>query len=135
MGTRSLTHIKSDDGTKTLLTIYKQYDGYPEGLGQDLANLIGGMNIVNGYSEGDSANGMSCLAAQVVKALKDGIGNVYIYPANAKDCGEEYTYVIRLSNVDHPCGRGKYVNLEARDGDSVLYSGLAKDFKVPEAKE
>jgi hypothetical protein len=97
MGTRSLTHVHDDDG-KTLVTIYRQFDGYPEGLGQEYADLFSGFMIVNGISggEGDkAANGMGCLAAQLVAHMKKKIGNVYLYPPDSKDCGEEYVYHIR----------------------------------------
>jgi len=36
MGTRSLTHVYHDD--KVILTLYRQFDGYPEGLGLDSPN-------------------------------------------------------------------------------------------------
>lgn len=110
MGTRALVHIK-DETRKTLVTLYRQMDGYPEGLGADiLAALNGGdVTIVNGYHSNQHSpaifNGMGCLAAYLVSRLKfapygrgdmNPIGNVYLYPANSKDCGEEYTYTVFL---------------------------------------
>ena len=52
-----------------------------------------------------TANGMHCLAAQLIVHFKasgckdDGTpvstpGNIYIYHSDAKDCGEEFTYTI-----------------------------------------
>lgn len=32
MGTRSIIHVK--DGRKTIVTLYRQYDGYPSGMGE-----------------------------------------------------------------------------------------------------
>jgi hypothetical protein len=96
MGTRSLTHIYNNDGA-LLLTMYRQFDGYPEGMGLDLAKFISQFTIVNGIGsdqEGKIANGMGCLAAQLIAELKDCVGNVYIYPPNSKDCWEEFTYHI-----------------------------------------
>lgn len=94
MGTRSLTHIK--DGEDTLVTIYRQYDGYPDGMGIELADILKGKTIVNGFSSDDQPafNGMGCLAAQVIKELKDGIGNVYIAVPNANNRWEDYVYEI-----------------------------------------
>jgi hypothetical protein len=66
MGTRSiLTFIEGDT---VLLSIYRQYDGYLEGRGKELAEFMAGFKVVNGYGMGDvggtTANGMGCLAAQ-----------------------------------------------------------------------
>ena len=100
MGTRSLTHIKDDNG-KTLATVYRQYDGYPTGMGMDIREALsdGQVKIVNGYSMGDEApktfNGMGCLGAFLIGELKEKkIGNVYLYPADSEDVGEEYVYTL-----------------------------------------
>ena len=99
MGTRSITHIKEDG--KTLVTIYRQYDGYPEGMGLDLAEFLVDITVVNGFGgdmkAGTHANGMGCLAAQLIAHLKeDQLGNVYIAPPDANDMWEEYTYKVKL---------------------------------------
>ena len=77
--------------------MYRQYDGYPSGHGMQLAEFLQGFNVVNGIKHGTpkrSANGMGCLAAQLISHFKDGIGNIYIHHPDDKDCGEEYTYTI-----------------------------------------
>jgi len=116
MGTRSLTHIydaESTEGTP-LLTIYRQFDGHPDAMGIDLAEFSKNMTLRNGFRVGDKegthANGMQCFAAQLVKFLKNDIGNVYIYPAGSKDCGEEYTYRLYKSgdNVRLKCDEEKF---------------------------
>ncbi len=84
MGTRSAT-IFYDDEDKPLCAIYRQYDGYPEGHGLELAKLAD-KTIVNGYNvnqkDGKHANGMGDLAAQVIAGLKNNphhrIGGVYM---------------------------------------------------------
>lgn len=117
MGTRSLTHIKKDG--ETLLTFYRQYDGYPEGMGVDLAEFLDGFEVVNGYGERKPklANGMGCLAAQLIKELKDDVGNVYIFAADSEDCGEEYTYTIELDSSE-PIGfndaRGLLISFDGK---------------------
>tara|TARA_R110000751_G_scaffold257615_1_gene357006 strand:+ start:151 stop:543 length:393 start_codon:yes stop_codon:yes gene_type:complete len=96
MGTRSLTHIIEKDNTLT--TMYRQYDGYLSGHGNDLAEFLKEIQITNGYS-GDTtnlANGMGCLTAQLIAHFKKECGNIYIYPPDAKDCWEEYTYFVYL---------------------------------------
>jgi hypothetical protein len=99
MGTRSLVHIK--EGKKTIATIYRQYDGYPTGMGDDIKEILndGMVNILNGFSLNHQVpkqfNGMGCLAAYLIGELKNKkIGNVYIYPTNVKNIGEDFTYTI-----------------------------------------
>jgi hypothetical protein len=99
MGTRCLTHIKdSDCGSCTLVTIYTQFDGYPDGWGLELQNFLKGMQICNGFGlkqkTGKWANGSGCLAAQLIAHTKEGIGNIYIYPAGMDGVGEEFVYTI-----------------------------------------
>lgn len=94
MGTRARINVIEDD--KVLVSIYRQYDGYPEGLGQKVADFLRDITIVNGLS-GDTtnqANGMGCLAAQLIKYLKDGVGSVYIRSTGPESQGEEYIYTV-----------------------------------------
>lgn len=99
MGTRALTVIKESDG-REICTIYRQYDGYPGGLGDDLKRILSAGPLVNGIQGSRPCfNGMGDLAAQVIANLKikDGkitVGNVYVHPPDTRDCGEEYIYTI-----------------------------------------
>lgn len=103
MGTRSITRIYEIDGTQ-VAEIYRQYDGYFEGHGVELATIMEGMIVVNGISgkeRGVVANGMGCLAAQVVAALKTGKASTGPSPRAIWLCAasqdvEEYQYEIRL---------------------------------------
>lgn len=94
MGTRALVHIK--DKGETILTIYRHFDGYPEALGEELREILLGKDIPEGYigCGENHYHDMQCLAAYVVMRLKQCVGNVYIYPVDAKDVGEEYVYTI-----------------------------------------
>lgn len=77
MGTRSLTAFVDDTG-KEIVRLYRQFDGYPTGHGADLVKLCD-VAIVNGIGANKRvANGMGCLAAQVIAGLKDGPGGIYI---------------------------------------------------------
>ena len=97
MGTRALVVFKDKDDAE-IVVIYRQYDGYPEGLGEELKSFLSSKRIVNGFNKTNAEhgdfNGMECLAAQVVAHLKDGIGNVYLHPAGTRDLGEDYIYTI-----------------------------------------
>ena len=102
MGTRSLTTFietyKDDSGKQKkeeIVTMYRQYDGYPEGHGLDLAEFLSQGKLVNGIGMNDTIvfNGMGCLTAQVVAEFKDGAGGIYLQRAN-KDSGECYRYQV-----------------------------------------
>lgn len=149
MGTRSLTIIEDEDG-KGICCIYQQFDGYPSGVGQTLHDLLKDMRIVNGFDStkdrmGEAANGMKCLAAQIVAALKNCIGNVYLYPPGCRDCDEEYRYIIKpgakltdkTSDKAWPrIYHNVLLKVESGYGASweTIYDGPAKDFD-PEMKE
>jgi hypothetical protein len=150
MGTRSLTHIKDDvweDGQQpgpTIVTIYRQMDGYPSGHGKELAKFLAGRTIVNGFGSGTpgkASNGMGCLAATLVGHLKgDSIGGIYLYPPDSEDCGEEYIYTI--SNSATRTGSGINLKVEAVRGGygdkprtlTVLFDGPPEEFSAEKAE-
>ena len=99
MGTRSLTYVYSED--TPLINMYRQYDGYPTGHGAELAEFLSGFEIVNGYGEVKPklANGMGCLAAQLIANFKQSVGGFYIYAVTDTDCGQEYEYHVYENRV------------------------------------
>jgi hypothetical protein len=93
MGTRSLTFVY--DHEEPVICLYRQYDGYPEGHGAELAAFLEGFEIVNGFGQKREklANGMGCLAAQLVAHFKDGVGQFYLHaPVVGRDDGQDYEY-------------------------------------------
>lgn len=122
MGTRSLVHFKEDG--ETLCTIYRQSDGYPEGRGKELAEWLSNIIVVNGMGLNKEriADGAGCLAAQWIAHEKDGPGGVYMFPSDASDCGEEYTYHVDVNFKTHQ------VTLRCYDGDELVFDGPAKEF-------
>jgi len=80
--------------------IYHHYDGYPEYLGVKLAKFLEGYYITNGLggkSNGKIANGMGCLAAQLIADMKTEPGNVYLSNPKWNDDAtgwEDWTYYI-----------------------------------------
>ena len=105
MGTRSLTFVyeesKGKEKPEAIINMYRQFDGYPSGHGQELAEFLSGGQVVNGLrfgEEGKFFNGMGCLAAQLVANFKTESGNFYLYPVSAEDCGQDYEY--HVYNVD-----------------------------------
>jgi hypothetical protein len=142
MGTRSLTtFIQSwtDEETKKekkseIVTMYRQYDGYPSGHGKDLAEFLVQGKLVNGIGMSEKQlvfNGMGCLSAQVVAHFKDGAGGIYLQRAN-KDSWEDYRYhvignehhemTIKVLTVGYMRG-DKYCK-----GTKVLFEGNPQEF-------
>lgn len=102
MGTHSKTTVFDEDN-KPLLSFYRQFDGYFEGHGQQVADWLKDIVIVNGFSgtpPKHAANGMGCLAAQLIAELKEAIGNIYIINTEGE---EEYNYEIRFLKGKETC--------------------------------
>ncbi len=142
MGTRSLTTINDDNGKETVV-MYRQMDAYPEGHRMDLADFPKPFSIVNGYRLGDDrriANGMDCLAAQLVSRFKgDRVGNFYLHPTATRNRGEEFIYIV--SNRDGQLSltvqggemtffgvAGTDVGAKSVEDDTLIYDGPAADF-------
>lgn len=110
MGTRSLTFVYDND-RQAVINMYRQFDGYPSGHGLELAEFLNSFDeVVNGIPFGDErklANGMGCLAAQMIANFKTGVGGFYIYPVTAKDCGQEYEYHVYHDRVTIRYGSGE----------------------------
>lgn len=133
MGTRSLTVFKEIDekGSKEICVMYRQFDGYPTGHGIELAEFLAGMKMVNGIrvdDVGKIANGMGCLTAQVISHFKDGVGSIYIYPADTRNCWEEYVYIITGKENFEPEIECISVHSEEYGGNKVLFKGTASEF-------
>jgi hypothetical protein len=116
MGTRSLTFVY--DGDVPLINIYRQYDGYPSGHGHELAQFLDSKTLVNGFGEQNDfdANGMGCLAAQLIVQLKHGVGGIYIYPVSSTDCFQDYEYHVYEDKV------------VVKDPTAVIFEGTWEDF-------
>ena len=101
MSTRSLTQVLDARGS-VLVTLYRQWDGYIDGgMGDELIEFVKGMVVGNGINLTKNppkfANGIECLAAQLVSHLKgDQVGQFYLYPEDAEP--EEFNYKIFLHN-------------------------------------
>lgn len=101
MGTRSLTYVYNDEN-KPVVCMYRQFDGYPEVHGKELAKFLNSRNLVNGLT-GDLqsiANGMNCLAALMISHFKTEAGGIYLYPTDLdQDVWQEYEYHVYSDKV------------------------------------
>lgn len=130
MGTRCIVEvtgrISEEDKIETVATIYRQFDGYPSGMGDDIKEALSGRTVVNGYQdEATQLNGYGCLAAFLVANLKGNrCGNVYLYPIGRRGCGEEYVYTIFAQ-----AGLPVNMKIESCYGDGqVIYDGPLEEF-------
>jgi hypothetical protein len=138
MSTRSLTHVHRDGvDSPVIVTIYRQCDGYPSGLGMDLFGILGKSRLVNGLSRGEKTpaffNGMGCMAAYLVGQLKgNDIGGVYIFEPHASGVMEEYIYDVYKQPGDNGT---LMLRVASVYDDKPLYDGTIAYFKVPEEKD
>lgn len=143
MGTRSLTFVYDEmygrqRKPKVITNMYRQYDGYPSGHGAELAAFLSQFEMCNGIPVGvppakKYANGMGCLAAQMISNFKEGAGQFYIYPADAVDCGQDYEYhvykkdkEVRVRITDRGCNM---FGLTMSDKNEALFDGTVAEFK------
>ena len=134
MGTRALTFVY-DEYNKPLINLYRQYDGYPSGHGAELAEFLSGFHITNGISSGETrrtANGMGCLAAQVVAHFKDSVGGFYIHSVDVTECGQDYEYHVyqkdkelRVRVTDRGCNM---FGLTMSDTNEGIFDGTVAEF-------
>lgn len=128
MGTRSLTFLYDAKNEKPFLCMYRQFDGYKEGHGKELAEFLAPITLLNGYGDqkaGTHANGMGCLAAQMVTHFKGphGIGGFYLHAPDTTDAGQEYEYHVFPDEV-------RVIENGFRNSDKTIFAGTWKEFAV-----
>jgi hypothetical protein len=128
MGTRSLT-VMNDEDTE-IAVLYRQYDGFPESHGQELASFLNGFTVVNGLglnSDHMIANGGGCLAAQIVAHFKQEAGGFYLFSAGTRNCSEEFIYTVTAK-------AGQEIQLKVESGYEksmeTLYEGTPNGFLI-----
>ena len=131
MGTKSLTTFLDEWDNEEIVVMYRQYDGYPEVHGRDLFDYLSGKKIVNGIPRNEKvsqlANGMSCLAAQVVSHFKKEVGNFYLHKSGTRDIGEQYVYTVYYHNNEL---KVKVRNLYQNDiMDRIVFNGNLKEME------
>lgn len=135
MGTRSLTYFYHDG--KPFCAFYRQMDGYPDGHGVELGEILAPITLVNGYqlnmTAGEYANGPGCLAAQVIQRLKEahGLGGIYMInpnPEDNKDGWQEYEYYVHVNTVGEDFNAKYVMYVEVTDTENTIFSGSVKEF-------
>jgi len=142
MGTRALTFVYQGD--KPIINMYRQFDGYPTGHGKELADFLAPFTMVKGLNKRQPqkvANGMGCLAAQLVAHFKDGAGGFYIHPVTDTECGQDYEYHVYQSTEVMPFGEGEpplrvritnrgfnMFGLTMSDTNEAIFDGTVEEF-------
>lgn len=126
MGTHATTKVEVRG--KTVVNMYRHYDGYFDGHGAELANFLNGIRLVNGIPVGSDrttmANGMDDLAALMVAHFKKEAGDFYLAQL---DNDEEYDYTVYEKD-------GK-VRMKCRYDGKVVFDGTPSEFLVWEASD
>lgn len=106
-------------------------DGYPSGHGKELKDFLTSIKMVNGlsFNQTNVANGMECLAAQLIAELKTEAGSIYLYNPNKDMSHYSYKYVVYPSDYsDNPEICIKCLN----SSDEVIFNGLVSEFDTEE---
>ena len=95
MATRASVIFKTKG--KPMFAMYKHWDGYPNGLGARLKEIVSTGPIVNGLGSdrtlGSVFNGAGCMFATVIAKMKQEPGDVYICDIESVGKqGEDYVY-------------------------------------------
>jgi hypothetical protein len=108
---------------KPICCLLRLYDGYPEGHGVELAEYLANIKLSNGIPIGvaihEFANGMGCLAAQIITHFKTKPGNFYMC---CLDNPSDYVYVVYEK-------RGK-IHLRVTISGKKYYDGLPSKFRA-----
>ncbi len=130
MGTRSITTIIDNQfGRKAkILTMYRQFDGYPSGHGKELAVFLNSMQLCNGLGgkapeDKVWANGAGCLGAQMLKYFKEEPGGIYVTAPRVKLEYEDYSYVVTVTEE-------LKLHIEVRSYSGKIFDGTLEEFGV-----
>lgn len=108
MGTRSVItfYVKETP----YVSVYQQYDGYPDFVGKKLCDWLSDKILINGINSqikdtSKYANGVGCLAAQFIRDFKDDVGYLYVTPIDYDKEWIDFNYsVIIDDDINLPSG-------------------------------
>ena len=126
MGTRCLTTFIDEHSNKEIVVMYRQFDGYPDDHGVELSEFLSTITKITdgmGKEIRNTANGINCLAAQVISHFKNkSVGLFYLYPANKRGLHEEFVYQVSKGIDNRP-----YIKMKCVYDDKVI-DGNPEDF-------
>lgn len=127
MGTRSMTKV-CDEQDRCFVAMYRQFDGYRQGHGKELAEFLASGRVVNGLGgEVERVfNGAGCLAAQLVAEFKTEPGGIYLYPTDSP--AEEWTYMVKCARVSRSEGEADPISIEVKTYGKMQFTGNRQQF-------
>lgn len=129
--TKALTTVLNQDG-KEILTMFGHNDGHPSAYGLKLVNFLNGF-IITKFTFSDqekAANGMECLAAQIVAYFKKGIGEFYLYSSEKRNLDEEFIYTVYQGIKADLYIRIEQISPFSKTQNKLLYKGLVSEYKL-----
>jgi len=138
MSTKSLTIVKysREASSKELVVIYKQFDGYPKGIGMGLVNMLEGYRIFK------HEDGMNALATQLVLEFgcefRGQVNQILLFPSGKpREILVEFIYyiypdsngIIRIQIVE------PYFETDSNTGEKILLEHETFDGTPTELKE
>jgi hypothetical protein len=100
MSTNATVDIFNEKG-EHLIKIYKHWDG--DTFYETLVEFLSNIKVENGVSDYNAlfkkANTAGCLTAQLVKYIKETVGDVYIQPVDFPNERWHYNIVVKKSHI------------------------------------
>jgi hypothetical protein len=132
MGTRSIIKVHDKNG-KSIICMYRQFDGSLRYAGKQYLHFVKSLRLVDGYSAGDKkqANGMGCLAAQLVKKFKKLTGGFYLELPETKmfEVDAEFEYLIQPAAFSKN-GLALFYRVDSKDKFIELWPKIDKISKL-----
>lgn len=134
MGTKAKTIVRNEKELP-VLCMYRQYDGNPSYHGEELARFFEDIKLVNGitYEENESiANGVGCLAGQLVSYFKGEEPGGYYLISIDEDWGADYIYdiTVKENHNEDIKNQSDLYKIIVKDLDNItLFSGNLIEFK------
>lgn len=130
MGTSGIVHFHDGDlEAECICFVYKQSDGYPDGLGDQIRDVLGQKNLVNGIRFGleNQVNGMGCASAQFIAAVKDKVGSIYMVPGPKSWADYDY-HIYYNGSLPEPGEEPIHLRMKVMSQDDEMWRGDLSDF-------
>jgi hypothetical protein len=145
MGTRSTTTILNEEN-EVLAILYRQFDGYESGHGQEIFEFLKDKKLVNGissrYPNQIQFNGMSDLGVRLIthlKNLSDGPNKPGGFYLNATLNKQGYDYTVYAKKIDESKTTDYYTDpdnyriaLKLEAYDEVRFDDYVDNWTLPE---
>jgi hypothetical protein len=108
-----------DERGRSFANMYREHDGQPKIHGRELASFFNSFDaVVDGYRPGDRrklADGMGCVAAQLISHVKKGVGGYYLQHLDDVN-NQAYVYHIFRNRI------------EVFENNNIIFEGIWRQF-------